>query len=95
MMMPSTAQQIIQSGHIPSPTTDATFINEIEKALRTMARTPKSRETICNYMLDKRYIFQMLEAFDAAEKEENLDALHALCSCMQTIRKLQMAIVDG
>ena len=61
MMMPSTAQQIIQSGHIPSPTTtDATFINEIEKALRTMARTPKSRETICNYMLDKRYIFQML-----------------------------------
>lgn len=91
-MNPSTAQQIIQSGFIPPPSTDPAFISEVEKALRSMARSPKSRETICNYMQNKRYVFQMLEAFEVAEREENLDALHALCSCMQTIRERHCTI---
>ncbi|KAH8118659.1 DUF625-domain-containing protein [Phellopilus nigrolimitatus] len=82
---PSTAAQIIQSGHLPTPNADAPFIAEIEKAMRTMARSPKSRETICNYIQENKYIHQLLDAFEVAERDENLDALHALCSCMQTI----------
>ncbi|KAL5507911.1 PSY2 [Sanghuangporus vaninii] len=83
--VPSTAAQIISSGHLPPPGGDATFIGEIEKAIRTMARSPKSRETICFYIQENKYVYQLVAAFDAAEKAENLDALHALCSCMQTI----------
>lgn len=83
--MPNTAAQIISSGHLPPPGGDATFIGEIEKAIRTMARSPKSRETICFYIQENRYVYQMVTAFEAAEKTENLEALHALCSCMQTI----------
>ncbi|KAI5119593.1 hypothetical protein M0805_005763 [Coniferiporia weirii] len=83
--VPSTAAQIIQSGHLPTPTPDAHLIVEIEKAMRTMARSPKSRENICSYIQDNKYIHRLLDAFEIAEKEENLDALHALCSCMQTI----------
>lgn len=85
--MPSTAAQIIQSGHLPPPSPDATFIAEIEKAMRTMARSPKSRETICQYIQENKYIYQLLDVFDAAEKTESIEALHALCSCMQTICK--------
>ncbi|EJD01533.1 DUF625-domain-containing protein [Fomitiporia mediterranea MF3/22] len=83
--VPTTAAQIVQSGHLPPPSPDAGFITEIEKAMRNMARSPKSREQICNYIQENRYIHQLLEVFEAAEKAENLDALHALCSCMQTI----------
>ena len=87
MMPPSTATQIVQSGYLPPPGTDAQFILEIEKALRSMARSAKSRETICNYVQEHKYIYSMLEAFETAEKNELLDVLHALCSCMQTIGK--------
>ena len=52
-----------------------------------MSRTPKSREQMCTYIQENKYIYHLVEVFDVAEKEENLDALHALCSCMQTIRK--------
>lgn len=85
--IPNTAAQIIQSGHLPVPTTDAGFILEIEKALRTMARVPKTRESICSYILEHKYIYQLRDSFEMAESGENLDALYALCSCMQTIRK--------
>ena len=90
--MASTAQQLIQSGFIPAPTTDVAFNNEIERALRSLARSPKSRDTICNYMQREHYIYQMLDAFEIAEKEENLEALHSLCSCMQTIREFRLSI---
>ena len=85
--VPANASQIIQSGHLPAPKPEAFFIGEIEKALRSMARQAKSREQLCSYMIENRYIHQLVETFEGAEKAEDLDTLHALCSCMQTIRE--------
>lgn len=82
------AAAIINSGHLPQPKPDPAYIGEIEKAIRTMARSPKSREQMCTYIQENKYIYQLVETFDQAEKAENLDVLHALCSCMQTIREL-------
>ena len=82
-----TTQQIIQSGRLPQPETG--IIGEIEKAIRAIARTPKAKESICNYIMENKYIQALIDVFNEAERGEDIDTLHALCSCMQTIRKLQ------
>lgn len=81
-----TTQQIIQSGRLPNPHNG--IIGEIEKAIRALARTPTAKERVCEYIQAEDYIKSMLDVFHTAEEAENLDTLHSLCSCMQTIRAL-------
>ncbi|TDL29640.1 DUF625-domain-containing protein [Rickenella mellea] len=78
-----TTQQIIHSGRLPEP--QMGIIGDIERAIRALARTAQSKERLCEYIQQEEYIKALLDVFHAAEEVENLDALHALCSCMQTI----------
>lgn len=80
-----TTQQIIQSGRLPNP--QMGIIGEIEKAIRALARTPAAKERICEYIQQEEYVRAMIDVFHVAEELENVETLHALCSCMQTIRE--------
>ena len=51
-----------------------------------MGRTPKTRENLSSYIQENNYIQSLIEIFRVAEQAEDLDTLHALCNCMQTIR---------
>lgn len=46
----------------------------------------EANSTCCNVCQD--YIKQMIDVMHVAEDVETLDSLHALCTLMQTIRKL-------
>lgn len=94
---------ILRSGHLPQPQLD--IISEIERVIKSLARTNSIKERICEYIQtevsitllclclpphDKRiqdYIKALINVMTQAEEIENLENLHALCSCMQTIRK--------
>lgn len=90
----TTAAQIVQSGHLPMPLTNADLIHEIDKALRAMSRSPKGRDSVVKYLQEAKYVYRLVEAFFLAEKEELLDVLHALCTCVQTIREYSCCITD-
>ncbi|KLO19930.1 DUF625-domain-containing protein [Schizopora paradoxa] len=78
-----TTQEIIRSGRLPQP--EASIIGEIEKAIRALGRTPKTRENLSAYIQENNYIHSLVDIFRVAEQAEDLDTLHSLCSCMQTI----------
>ncbi|KAF9464813.1 component of IIS longevity pathway SMK-1-domain-containing protein [Collybia nuda] len=81
-----TTAGIIRSGHLPQP--QLGIIGEIERAIKTLARTQSVKERICEYIQQEDYIKSLIEVMNTAEDLESLDNLHALCSIMQTILML-------
>lgn len=86
-----TTQQIIQSGRLPNP--QMGIIGEIDKAIKALGRTPAARDRICRYILQEDYIKALIDVFVTAEDLEDVDTLHALCGCMQTIRGSTVTII--
>lgn len=82
----ATTSSIIRSGHLPTP--QMGIIGDIEAAIKGLARTPVVKERICEYIQHEDYIKQLIEVLRTAEREENLENLHALFSIMQTILML-------
>ncbi|KIM46489.1 hypothetical protein M413DRAFT_441578 [Hebeloma cylindrosporum] len=81
-----TTTSIIRSGHLPTP--QLGIITEIERAIKTLARTQLVKERICEYIQQEDYIKSLIEVMHMAEDLESLENLHALCSLMQTILML-------
>ncbi|KAL6307189.1 component of IIS longevity pathway SMK-1-domain-containing protein [Sparassis latifolia] len=81
-----TTASIIRSGHLPQP--QLGIIGEIEKAIKALSRTNALKERICEYIQTEDYIRAMIDVMHQAEDLENLENLHALCSCMQAILML-------
>ncbi|CCM03359.1 uncharacterized protein FIBRA_05488 [Fibroporia radiculosa] len=81
-----TTTSIIRSGHLPPPRLG--IMGEIERAIKTLARTNAYKERICEYIQTEEYIKGMVEVMNQAEDLESLENLHALCSCMQAILML-------
>ncbi|KAF8165663.1 component of IIS longevity pathway SMK-1-domain-containing protein [Crassisporium funariophilum] len=81
-----TTASIIRSGHLPAP--QLGIIGEIERAIKTLARTQVVKERICEYIQHEDYIKSLIEVMHTAEDLESLENLHALCSMMQTILML-------
>ncbi|KAH9948743.1 component of IIS longevity pathway SMK-1-domain-containing protein [Amylocystis lapponica] len=79
----TTTASIIRSGHLPRP--QLGIMGEIERAIKTLARTNALKERICEYIQTEDYIKAMVEVMTQAEDLESLENLHALCSCMQAI----------
>ncbi|KAG6891694.1 hypothetical protein C0992_010097 [Termitomyces sp. T32_za158] len=78
-----TTAGIIRSRHLPHPALG--IIGEIERAVKTLARTQNFKEQVCEYIQQAEYIKSLIEVFNTAEDLESLEDLHALCSMMQTI----------
>ncbi|TFK55367.1 DUF625-domain-containing protein [Heliocybe sulcata] len=78
-----TATTIIRSGRLPLPALG--IISEIERAIKSLARTAHLKERLCEYIQQEEYIKQLIDVFNQAEDLESLENLHALCSLMQTI----------
>ncbi|KAG6850626.1 hypothetical protein H0H93_010818 [Arthromyces matolae] len=81
-----TTSGIIRSGHLPRP--ELGIIGEIERAIKTLARTQSFKERICEYIQKEKYVKSLIEVFNTAEDLESLENLHALCSMMTTILML-------
>ncbi|KAJ3501132.1 hypothetical protein NLJ89_g9480 [Agrocybe chaxingu] len=81
-----TTASIIRSGHLPTP--QMGIISEIERAIKSLARTQQVKERICEYIQHEEYIKSLIEVMHTAEDLESLENLHALCSLMQTILML-------
>ncbi|KAJ3997780.1 component of IIS longevity pathway SMK-1-domain-containing protein [Lentinula boryana] len=77
---------IIRTGHLPNP--HMGMIGEIDKAIKTLARTQPVKEKICEYIQNEDYIKQLIKVLHQAEESESITNLHALCSLMQTILML-------
>ncbi|KAJ3985763.1 component of IIS longevity pathway SMK-1-domain-containing protein [Lentinula detonsa] len=77
---------IIRTGHLPNP--HMGMIGEIDKAIKTLARTQQVKEKICEYIQNEDYIKQLIKVLHQAEESESITNLHALCSLMQTILML-------
>ncbi|GAW00817.1 duf625 domain protein [Lentinula edodes] len=77
---------IIRTGHLPAP--HLGMIGEIDRAIKTLARTQQVKEKICEYIQNEDYIKKLIEVLHLAEESESLENLHALCSLMQTILML-------
>ncbi|KAF8969370.1 component of IIS longevity pathway SMK-1-domain-containing protein [Flammula alnicola] len=78
-----TTASIIRSGHLPPP--QLGIISEIERAIKSLARTQVVKERICEYIQQEDYIKSLIKVMGDAEDLESLENLHALCSLMQTI----------
>ncbi|PPQ70709.1 hypothetical protein CVT26_014633 [Gymnopilus dilepis] len=81
-----TAAAIVRSGHLPAP--QLGIISEIERAIKSLARTQNVKERICEYIQNEDYIKSLINIMHTAEDLESLENLHALCSLMQTILML-------
>ncbi|KDR84068.1 hypothetical protein GALMADRAFT_236708 [Galerina marginata CBS 339.88] len=81
-----TTASIIRSGHLPQP--QLGIISEIERAIKSLARTQVVKERICEYIQQEEYIKSLINVMNTAEDLESLENLHALCSLMQTILML-------
>ncbi|KAI6034555.1 component of IIS longevity pathway SMK-1-domain-containing protein [Pisolithus microcarpus] len=79
----ATTATIIRTGHLPSP--QLGNIQDIEGAIKALARTQTIKERICEYIQREGYIKALIDVMSMAEDLESLDNLHALCSLMQTI----------
>lgn len=79
----ATTATIIRTGHLPSP--QLGNIQDIEGAIKALARTQTIKERICEYIQREGYIKALIDVMTMAEDLESLDNLHALCSLMQTI----------
>ncbi|KZW04010.1 DUF625-domain-containing protein [Exidia glandulosa HHB12029] len=80
---PTTSTQIIQSGRLPQPSLGV--IKEVEHAIKALARSSTAKGRVCEYIINKNYVKQMIDVFSQAEDLESIEDLHALCSCMQAI----------
>ena len=69
---------------LPQPTLG--IIGEIERAIKTLSRSQTAKERLCEYIITKNYVKAMIDVLQQAEDLEIIDELHALCSCMQSIR---------
>ncbi|KZT06517.1 DUF625-domain-containing protein [Laetiporus sulphureus 93-53] len=74
---------IFRSGHLPQP--QLGIIGDIERAIKSLARTNAIKERIVEYIQTEDYIKGLIDVMHQAEDLENIENLHALCSCMQTI----------
>ncbi|KIM63610.1 hypothetical protein SCLCIDRAFT_1214004 [Scleroderma citrinum Foug A] len=78
-----TAATILRTGHLPSP--QLGNIQDIDGAIKTLARTQAIREKICERIQNEGYIKALINVMNMAEDLESLDNLRALCGLMQTI----------
>ncbi|KIJ20439.1 hypothetical protein PAXINDRAFT_166491 [Paxillus involutus ATCC 200175] len=79
----ATTANIIRTGHLPTP--QLGNIQDIEGAIKALARGQAVKEKICEYIQREKYIKALIDVLNMAEDLESLDNLHALCSLMQTI----------
>ncbi|KAG6334864.1 hypothetical protein ID866_4224 [Astraeus odoratus] len=79
----ATTATILRTGHLPSP--QLGNIQDIEGAIKALARTQAIKEKICEYIQREGYIKALIDVMSMAEDLESIDNLHALCSLMQTI----------
>ncbi|KAF5393184.1 hypothetical protein D9757_001190 [Collybiopsis confluens] len=77
---------IMRTGHLPLPRLGN--IDEIDKAIKALARTNTVKEKICQYIQSENYIKHLIGILHDAEEIESLENLHALCGIMQTILML-------
>ncbi|KAI9448098.1 component of IIS longevity pathway SMK-1-domain-containing protein [Lactarius indigo] len=78
-----TTASIMRSGHLPQPALG--IIMEIDRAIRTLCRTPAIKDKICEFIQRADYIKAMIDVMHQAEDLENLENLHSLCALVQTI----------
>ncbi|KAH9049110.1 component of IIS longevity pathway SMK-1-domain-containing protein [Lactarius hengduanensis] len=78
-----TTASIIRTGHLPQPALG--IIMEIDRAIRTLCRTPAIKDKICEFVQRADYIKAMIDVMHQAEDLENLENLHSLCALVQTI----------
>ncbi|EPQ58973.1 DUF625-domain-containing protein [Gloeophyllum trabeum ATCC 11539] len=74
---------IVRAGRLPPPALGV--ISEIERAIKSLARTAHLKERMCEHIQQEGYIKHLVDVFNQAEDLESLDNLHALCTLMQTI----------
>ncbi|TRM67857.1 component of IIS longevity pathway SMK-1-domain-containing protein [Schizophyllum amplum] len=79
----ATAMKYLRTGQLPSPTMGA--IEEVERALKTLSRSPNVKERLCELFISQEYIKQLINVMTDLEDLESLEQLHLLCSLMQTI----------
>ncbi|KAL4076285.1 component of IIS longevity pathway SMK-1-domain-containing protein [Scleroderma citrinum] len=79
----ATTATILRTGHLPSP--QLGNIQDIDGAIKALARTQNLREKICEYIQNEGYIKALINVMNMAEDLESLDNLRALCSLIQTI----------
>lgn len=58
-----------------------------------LARSPTAKERLCEYIITKDYVKLMADVLTQAEDLESIEDLHALCSCMQSIREFRVVAV--
>ncbi|KAH9077244.1 component of IIS longevity pathway SMK-1-domain-containing protein [Lactarius deliciosus] len=78
-----TTANIVRTGHLPQPALG--IIMEIDRAIRTLCRTPAIKDKICEFVQRADYIKAMIDVMHQAEDLENLENLHSLCALVQTI----------
>ena len=85
-------------------------IPEIDRIIKILSRATAVKEKMCEWMqrevfdpfviidpwsnVFKGYIISLIEVFTKSEDLESLSDLHALCRCMQTIRKLVLKYIS-
>ncbi|KAL1743124.1 component of IIS longevity pathway SMK-1-domain-containing protein [Schizophyllum fasciatum] len=77
------AMKYLRTGQLPSPTMGA--IEEVERALKSLTRSPNVKERLCELFIQQDYIKQLISVMTDVEDLESLEHLHLLCSLMQTI----------
>lgn len=88
---PLTYSQIIQSGRLPQPSLGV--IKEVEHAIKALGRAGTAKGRLCEYIINKNYVAQMVDVLHQAEDLESIEDLHALCSCMQAILLLNDQLI--
>ena len=95
-------------GSLPEPGMNC--IPEIDRLIKILSRATPVKEKMCEWMqrevfdpfaiidpwsnVFKGYIISLIEVFTKSEDLESLSDLHALCRCMQTIRKLVLKYIS-
>lgn len=78
-----TTASIMRTGHLPQPALG--IIMDIDRAIRSLCRTPATKDKICEFVQRADYIKAMIDVMHQAEDLENLENLHSLCALVQTI----------
>ncbi|KAJ6561475.1 component of IIS longevity pathway SMK-1-domain-containing protein [Mycena vulgaris] len=81
-----TSANIIRSGQLPAP--QLGIIADIERAIKSLSKTPQVKERLCEYIMAEEYFKALIDVLQTAEDLESIENLHALCNITQTILML-------
>ncbi|CAK7913217.1 serine/threonine-protein phosphatase 4 regulatory subunit 3 [[Candida] anglica] len=68
----------------PQPPTEQN-LTEVLEAISQGSNSQYTRGSISKFMKDEEYLIQLIEAFQVAETNENLAALHLICESVKTL----------